>query len=151
MADVLSKEQRHYCMSRIRDKNTKPEIIVRQIVWSLGFRYRLHVKDLPGKPDLVFKKNKKIILVHGCFWHMHSCKYGRVVPKTNADFWQTKRLSNKSRDVKTKAALKNLGWRVLVVWECQTKNIPLLLSLLANFLGPISAPPSILSAPRGNG
>lgn len=134
MADVLSKEQRHFCMSRIRDKNTKPEIIVRQIAWQLGFRYRLHVTGLPGKPDLVFKKHRKIILVHGCFWHMHSCKYGLVVPKTNADFWQKKRLSNKMRDVKTRSALRRLGWQVLVIWECQTKEIVHLSFKMANFL-----------------
>jgi len=133
MTDVLSTEQRRFCMSRIRDKNTKPEIIVRQLVRQMGIGYRLHVKDLPGKPDLVFRKHKKIIFVHGCFWHMHTCKYGRVVPKTNAEFWQTKRLSNKLRDSKNRKELKKLGWKVLVIWECQTKKTLYLVKKLQGF------------------
>lgn len=134
MTDVLSTEQRRFCMSRIRDKNTKPEIIVRQLMRQMGIGYRLHVKDLPGKPDLVFRKHKKIIFVHGCFWHMHACKYGRVVPKTNAEFWQTKRLSNKLRDSKNRKELKKLGWEILVIWECQTRESKLLLKKLKAFL-----------------
>jgi len=134
MTDVLSTEQRRFCMSRIRDKNTKPEIIVRQLVRQMGIGYRLHVKDLPGKPDLVFRKHKKIIFVHGCFWHMHACKYGRVVPKTNAEFWQIKRLSNKLRDSKNRKELKKLGWKVLVIWECQTRESEFLLKKLKTFL-----------------
>ncbi|MCK9457261.1 MAG: very short patch repair endonuclease [Candidatus Riflebacteria bacterium] len=133
MTDVLSTEQRRFCMSRIRDKNTKPEIIVRQLVRQMGIGYRLHVKDLPGKPDLVFRKHNKIIFVHGCFWHMHTCKYGRVVPKTNAEFWQTKRLSNKLRDSKNRKELKKLGWKVLVIWECQTKKTLYLVKKLQGF------------------
>lgn len=133
MTDVLSTEQRRFCMSRIRDKNTKPEIIVRQLVRQMGIGYRLHVKDLPGKPDLVFRKHKKIIFVHGCFWHMHACKYGRVVPKTNAEFWQAKRLSNKLRDTKNKKELKKLGWSILVIWECQTREQSLLLKKIQRF------------------
>jgi DNA mismatch endonuclease (patch repair protein) len=133
MTDVLSTEQRRFCMSRIRDKNTKPEIVVRQLVRQMGIGYRLHVKDLPGKPDLVFRKHKKIIFVHGCFWHMHACKYGRVVPKTNAEFWQLKRLSNKLRDTKNKKELKKLGWSILVIWECQTREQSLLLKKIQRF------------------
>ena len=133
MTDVLSTEQRRFCMSRIRDKNTKPEIIVRQLVRQMGIGYRLHVKDLPGKPDLVFRKHNKIIFVHGCFSHMHTCKYGRVVPKTNAEFWQTKRLSNKLRDSKNRKELKKLGWKVLVIWECQTKKTLYLVKKLQGF------------------
>jgi len=134
MSDVLSPEQRHRCMANIKSKNTKPEIIVRSAVWSLGYRYRLHKKDLPGKPDLVFTKSKKIILVHGCFWHMHSCRFGRVIPKTNAVFWQVKRLSNRTRDKKNMKDLKNLGWHVFVVWECQTRDIPKLIVKIERFL-----------------
>jgi DNA mismatch endonuclease (patch repair protein) len=95
---------------------------VRSMVHKMGYRYRLHRKDLPGKPDLVFLGKRKVIFVHGCFFHMHDCRYGRVVPKTNAEFWQTKRLSNVERDKKNVAALKNEGWKVLEVWECQTKD-----------------------------
>ena len=134
MCDVLSPKQRHYCMSRIKSKNTKPEIIVRKIVWGLGFRYRLHRKDLPGKPDLVFSGLKKVIFVHGCFWHRHTCKYGRVVPKTNAEFWQEKRLSNQTRDASNIKALKSLGWKVLVIWECQTKKLLSIATKLNLFL-----------------
>jgi DNA mismatch endonuclease (patch repair protein) len=134
MTDVLSTEQRRFCMSRIRDKNTKPEIVVRQLVRQMGIGYRLHVKDLPGKPDLVFRKHKKIIFVHGCFWHMHACKYGRVVPKTNTEFWQKKRLSNKLRDIKNRQELNRLGWKSIVIWECQTRNPECLLKKLKTFL-----------------
>ncbi len=133
MTDVLSTEQRRFCMSRIRGKNTKPEIIVRQIVRQLGIGYRLYVKDLPGKPDLVFRKHKKVIFVHGCFWHMHACKYGRVIPKTNTEFWQKKRLSNKLRDSKNRKELKKLGWSILVIWECQTRKPALLLKKIQRF------------------
>lgn len=122
MVDVHTKEQRSFNMSRIRGKDTKPEMVVRSLVHRLGYRFRLHRKDLPGKPDLVFIRLKKIIFVHGCFWHLHACKYGRVRPKTNADFWQAKRLSNKQRDQKNVRTLKSLGWDVLVVWQCQIKQ-----------------------------
>lgn len=134
MTDVLSAEQRRFCMSRIRGKNTKPEIVIRQLVRQMGIGYRLHVKDLPGKPDLVFRKHKKIIFVHGCFWHMHACKYGRVIPKTNTEFWQKKRLSNKLRDAKNRQELNKLGWKSIVIWECQTRNPECLLKKLKTFL-----------------
>lgn len=121
MPDVLTPEQRSFNMSRIRNRNTRPEMIVRSIVHRMGYRYSLHRKDLPGKPDLVFSRRSKIIFVHGCFFHMHDCRYGRVVPKTNAEFWQTKRLSNVERDKRNQAALESKGWEVLTVWECMTK------------------------------
>jgi DNA mismatch endonuclease, patch repair protein len=122
MADVLTPEQRRFNMSRIRNRNTRPEMKVRSIVHQMGYRYRLHSKDLPGKPDLVFPGRRKIIFVHGCFFHMHDCPYGRVVPKTNAEFWQTKRLSNVERDRRNLVTLENDGWLVLIVWECMTKR-----------------------------
>lgn len=123
-------------MSRIRNRNTRPEMIVRSIVHRMGYRYSLHRRDLPGKPDLVFKSRRKIIQVHGCFFHMHDCPYGRVVPKTNAEFWRNKRLSNAERDKRNQDALENLGWEVLTVWECMTKpaNIEQLPYVLADFL-----------------
>ena len=98
MTDVLTKEQRSFNMSRIRNKNTRPEIIVRSIVHRMGYRYALHRKDLQGHPDMVLTKHKKIIFVHGCFWHIHKCRYGSVVPKTNKKFWKTKREGNVDRD-----------------------------------------------------
>jgi DNA mismatch endonuclease (patch repair protein) len=106
-------------MSRIRGKDTKPEMVVRRLVHAMGYRYRLHQKDLPGKPDLVFPCLKKVIFVHGCFWHVHNCRYGRVKPATNAKFWESKRNGNKERDTKNKKRLKHLGWQALVIWECQ--------------------------------
>jgi DNA mismatch endonuclease, patch repair protein len=136
MADVLTPEQRRLNMSRIRGRDTRPEMIVRSIVHRLGYRYALHRKDLPGKPDLVFTSRSKIIFVHGCFFHMHDCPYGRVVPKTNAEFWRKKRASNVERDNRNQHALITEGWQVLNVWECWTKpaNIDKLPEILKTFL-----------------
>lgn len=134
MTDVLTPEQRKFNMSRIRNKNTRPEIIVRSLVHGMGYRYSLHKSELPGKPDLVLSRHRKIIFVHGCFWHMHKCRYGKVKPKTRANFWQNKRLGNVVRDRKNLAALKREGWQVLVVWECWTRDLESLESRLAAFL-----------------
>jgi DNA mismatch endonuclease (patch repair protein) len=106
-------------MSRIRGKDTKPEMVVRRLVHAMGYRYRLHQKDLPGKPDLVFPCLKKVIFVHGCFWHVHNCRYGRVKPATNAEFWESKRSGNRERDARNRRHLTQLGWQALVIWECQ--------------------------------
>ncbi len=138
MTDVHSPEGRSFNMSRIRSRDTKPELIVRSLVHQLGFRFRLHRKDLPGKPDLVLPAHRKIIFVHGCFWHMHRCRYGKVVPKTNAEFWQTKRRGNVLRDRANQRMLRKLDWEVLVVWECWTKNInEQLLPALQSFLATV--------------
>jgi DNA mismatch endonuclease, patch repair protein len=134
MADVLTPQQRSFNMSRIRSRDTRPEMLVRSIVHRLGFRYRLHKKDLPGKPDLVLVRHRKIIDVHGCFFHMHNCRYGRVVPATNAEFWRTKRASNVERDRRNAKLLKKDGWQVLIVWECQTRNRTSLEKSLIDFL-----------------
>jgi DNA mismatch endonuclease (patch repair protein) len=136
MVDVLTKKQRQYCMSRIRGKDTKPEMVVRKLVHSLGYRYRLHVKKLPGCPDLVFPCHKKAIFVHGCFWHMHNCRYGRVIPKTNKSFWEKKRNENVRRNTEQIRTLKQLGWKVMIVWECWTKNVPVLERRIKKFLTP---------------
>ncbi|SRR5260370_37585549 len=135
MADVLTPQQRSFNMSRIRSRDTRPEMIVRSIVHRMGFRYRLHKKDLPGKPDLVLVRHQKIIDVHGCFFHMHDCPYGKVKPATNAEFWQNKRQSNKDRDRRNVELLKKDGWQVLIVWECQTRNPNTLEKTLIDFLG----------------
>jgi DNA mismatch endonuclease (patch repair protein) len=135
MADVLTAEQRSRCMSQIRGKDTKPEIAVRSIVHTLGFRFRLHRKDLPGVPDLAFPSRHKVIFVNGCFWHMHSCRYGCVVPETNASFWAAKRAANVRRDTRNRTALRRLGWRVLTIWECQTKDLLALGTRVKRFLG----------------
>ena len=108
-------------MSRIKGKNTKPEMIVRQWLWQNGYRYRLHRKDLPGKPDIVFAGRRKVIFVHGCFWHKHDCKYFKW-PKSNAEFWRRKIEGNVRRDTDNYAALTATGWDYLVVWECEIKG-----------------------------
>lgn len=134
MTDVHTREQRSRNMAAIRSKDTKPEMIVRKIAHSLGFRYRLHRNDLLGKPDLVFPRRKKVIFVHGCYWHMHSCKYGKVQPKTNAEFWRAKRESNAKRDKANLRDLRKNGWNPLVIWECQTKDISFLRKIIVSFL-----------------
>ncbi|MGA3027989.1 MAG: very short patch repair endonuclease [Bryobacteraceae bacterium] len=122
MTDVLTPEQRRRNMSAIRGADTRPERIVRSLAHRMGYRFRLHRRELPGKPDLVFPARRKAILVHGCFWHVHDCQYGRVRPATNADFWTNKRGQNAARDRRNLAALQAAGWSVLVVWECETRN-----------------------------
>ena len=134
MADVLTPEQRRRNMAAIKGKNTKPEMVVRRLVHRLGYRYRLHSKNLPGKPDLFFPGRRKIIDVYGCYWHMHDCPYGRVVPKTNAEFWQTKRLSNVTRDKRNMEELAKQGWRVLILWECEVKDTTKLQERIRKFL-----------------
>ncbi len=122
MADVHSKEIRSFNMSRIRSKDTKPEMLVRKFLFAHGFRYKLHDKKLPGKPDIVLPKYKTIIFVHGCFWHGHkNCKYF-VVPKTKTDWWLNKINSNIANDVKAIKALKKDGWKILMIWECDLKT-----------------------------
>lgn len=137
MTDVLTREQRSYNMSRIKSRDTKPEMVVRSLVHGMGYRYSLHTSNLPGKPDLVFRSRRKIIFVHGCFYHMHDCSNGKAVPKTNVEFWQAKRLSNVERDVRNLAALRKEGWEVLCVWECMTKRKrnEELTRILTKFLG----------------
>jgi len=134
MTDVLTPEQRRRCMSRIRGKNTKPEMIVRSLAHRLGYRFRLHRTDLPGKPDIVFPSRGKVVLVHGCFWHRHNCRYGRVMPATRRQFWSRKFDANRERDRRNRRALRSRGWDVLVIWECQTKDRARLAERLCRFL-----------------
>lgn len=133
-SDPLTPEKRSWLMSRIRSKDTKPELTVRRIVFSLGYRYRLHRRDLPGQPDLVFSSKKKVIFVHGCFWHMHMCK-DRPMPKTNATFWINKLEGNRARDHRNRRKLTQLGWKSLVLWECQLKDVAKLTCRIRKFLG----------------
>ena len=124
-SEVIHKvsEQRSRNMSAIKSKNTKPEIKVRKILHSMGYRFRLHSKDLPGSPDIVLPKYKTVIFVHGCFWHRHeNCKYAST-PKTRKEFWNKKFTENKKRDSKIQEKIKILDWRSVVIWECETKNI----------------------------
>jgi DNA mismatch endonuclease (patch repair protein) len=121
MVDVVDPATRSRMMSGIRGKNTKPEILVRKALHKQGFRYRLHVKDLPGKPDLVFPKYNAVIFVHGCFWHGHNCKYFKV-PKTRTEFWLNKINDNRRRDRRVQHELAATGWRIAIVWECSVRS-----------------------------
>ena len=121
MTDKMTPEQRHHCMSRIRAKNTRPELIVRKYLFSRGFRYRLYNKRLPGKPDIIMRKYKTVVFVNGCFWHGHEgCRFFRL-PDTNPDFWRHKIELNQARDLRERVDLRNLGWHVIQIWECQLK------------------------------
>lgn len=122
MADVHTKEVRSYNMSQIRSKNTKPELVVRKYLFAKGFRYRLHSKDLPGKPDIVLPKYRTVIFVHGCFWHGHEgCKYF-VVPKTRTEWWLSKINRNKELDLQSTFQLQQNGWKVIEIWQCDLKK-----------------------------
>jgi len=122
MTDIWSKEKRSLVMSKIRPKNTKPEMILRSYLHNEGFRFRIHRKDLPGKPDLVLPKYNSVIFVHGCFWHFHSdCREGRI-PDTNSKFWHDKLSKNISRDTKHQQQLTEMGWKVKVIWECELES-----------------------------
>lgn len=122
MSDIFSSEKRSNIMSKISGKNTKPEILIRKFLFSKGFRYHINVKALPGKPDIVLPKYKTVIFVNGCFWHGHTCKKGRI-PSSNADFWKEKILNNKLRDKKNLDLLTELGWKVIIIWQCEINNI----------------------------
>ena len=121
--DRISSEKRSWNMSRIKSKDTTPERIVRSFLHRNGFRFRLHVKDLPGKPDIVLPKYKTVIEIRGCFWHRHKGCKDATTPSTNAEFWQKKFAENVARDKRTEQELKKLGWNVIVVWECETIKI----------------------------
>jgi len=122
MADVHSKETRSYNMSRVKGKDTKPEMLVRKYLFSKGFRYRIHVQDLPGKPDIVLPKYRTVIFVHGCFWHGHEdCRYF-TLPKTRAEWWRSKILLNSVNDAKAIGKLKTAGWNVIIIWGCQLRT-----------------------------
>ena len=121
-------------MASVGQKNTTPEMTVRRLVHGLGYRYGLHRRDLPGRPDLVFRSRRKVIYVHGCFWHGHDCRKGRL-PSSNVDYWTEKLSRNRERDAKNVGDLEDLGWKVCVVWECETKDLERLGRRLAGFLG----------------
>lgn len=121
MADRHTKEERSYNMSCVKNKDTKPEVFIRKFIFSKGFRYRKNVKELPGCPDIVLPKYKTVIFVHGCFWHKHNCKYASK-PKTNVEFWNKKLNGNAKRDKKIMKKLTDLGWHILVIWECEIKK-----------------------------
>lgn len=118
----MTPEQRHRCMASIKGKNTQPELKVRRFLYAHGFRYRLHVKKLPGKPDIVMRRLHTVIMVNGCFWHGHEGCKSFVLPKTNSDFWTAKIARNKERDQRDRDELTRLGWNVITLWECQTNS-----------------------------
>jgi DNA mismatch endonuclease (patch repair protein) len=137
--DVVSTEQRSAQMSRIRGKNTKPELVVRRLVHALGYRFRIHRRDLPGVPDLAFLRRRKVIFVHGCFWHRHpGCRYA-YTPKSNVEFWQKKFSSNVERDERVMNNLRTAGWATLVIWECETSDLEALSARLRRYLGSLKA------------
>ena len=149
VADTLTKLERSERMGRVRGVDTGPEITVRRLVHKLGFRFRLHGKDLPGRPDLVFPRLRSVIFVHGCFWHRHpnpSCKLARL-PKSRVDFWKPKLTANRQRDLRNEAALMTAGWRVLIVWECELKDKEQLENKLREFLGEACARSNYLREP----
>ncbi len=132
--DSLSPAERSAIMARVRSKNSRPELFVRKLVFALGYRYRLHAKDLPGHPDLVFRRLRKVIFVHGCFWHRHaSCSFARL-PKSRRDFWVPKLEGNKARDQRNRRALSRNKWKVLTIWECQLKEPERLQITIGRFL-----------------
>ncbi|MFO1089823.1 MAG: DNA mismatch endonuclease Vsr [Hyphomicrobiales bacterium] len=122
MTDIVDPARRSMMMARIRSKNTAPEIEVRRAAFALGLRYRLHKKNLPGSPDLVFAKHRTVIFVHGCFWHRHPGCIDAVTPKSRSDFWLRKFEANKARDVRVCDQLRAMGWRTVIIWECETTN-----------------------------
>jgi DNA mismatch endonuclease (patch repair protein) len=134
LMDIVSPEKRSRMMAGIKGKNTKPELVVRKLVHGMGFRYRLHHKDLQGSPDLVFPRLKKVIFVHGCFWHRHpGCRFA-YTPKSNAQFWLDKLECNTRRDAQALTALDSLGWQVLIVWECEVSDVSALTLKVRMFL-----------------
>jgi len=121
--DVFSVEKRSEVMRAVKGANTKPELKLRKALFARGFRYRLHARDLPGKPDLVFPRYRSVIFINGCFWHGHDCARGARVPKSNRDYWLAKVARNKARDEDIVKALAALGWRAYIVWECSLQNV----------------------------
>lgn len=133
--DIIDREARSRLMGRIRGKDTKPEMMVRRIAHRLGFRFRLHRRDLPGNPDLVFPGRRKVVFVHGCYWHRHPGCRQAYEPKSNVEFWTEKFAANVTRDEKALADLSEQGWDTLIIWECEAKDSDLVASRLSAHLG----------------
>lgn len=136
----MPSEQRSRTMRAIRACDTRPEMAARRLLHRMGYRYRLHRKDLPGKPDIVFGSRRKVIFVHGCFWHGHSCKRGSRLPKTNADYWQTKIARNVERYSEQLEELAAAGWTALTLWECEVSDVDAIAQRLRAFLGEVANP-----------
>jgi DNA mismatch endonuclease, patch repair protein len=129
-----SQAVRRRTMQAVKSKDTVPELVIRRLLHEKGYRYRLHRKNLPGCPDLVFPSRKKVVFIHGCFWHGHNCKRGARLPKSNSEYWINKVAKNRSRDVRTRRQLKRSGWKVCSIWECELKNLSTALKRLVSFL-----------------
>lgn len=147
MPDNMTREQRSERMSRVKGKDSKPELRVRSLLHRLGFRFRLHAADLPGKPDIVLPRHRKLIFMHGCYWHRHGVCRPLSIPENNPEFWRRKFTGTVARDRETAARLRQLGWDVLVVWECQTRDEAALAAILREFLNE-SAPRKVGVFPR---
>lgn len=141
MVDRISPKDRSALMARIRSKDTGPELIVRRLLHRLGFRFRLHAKELPGKPDIVFRRRRKAVRVHGCYWHGHGCSRGGTGAKSNVEYWAPKIAKNRARDAANAAALEADGWSVLTIWECETRDRRALEARLMEFLEPAPETP----------
>lgn len=133
MTDRLAPDRRRYLMQQVRSKDTKPERTVRSLLHSLGYRFRLHRKDLPGTPDIVFPSRRVALFVHGCFWHGHGCRIGQL-PKSRLDYWRPKIEANRARDHRKETSLAENGWRVVVVWQCELRDIDVLQARLRDVL-----------------
>jgi DNA mismatch endonuclease, patch repair protein len=140
MADKITAEQRSAVMSRIRSKDTKPELAVRRLLHRLGYRFRLHASDLKGKPDLVFRSRRAVVFVHGCYWHGHPCRVAGKPAQSNVHYWAPKISRTRERDSATRTSLEADGWRVFVAWECETMDEPAITERLTAFLGPPGTP-----------
>ena len=134
MTDIFTKEKRSWIMGRIKGRDTKPEILVRSMIHRMGFRYRLHQRDLPGNPDIVLPRHAKVIFVHGCFWHGHKGCTRSKRPATNTEFWNNKLDDNIARDKRVQRKLRRDGWKVIVIWKCETRKPEKLLEKLERFL-----------------
>jgi len=134
--DSVSHSKRSLIMARVRSEDTRPELTIRRLLHSLGYRFRLHRRDLPGNPDLVFPSRRKVVFVHGCFWHQHRCARGNRVPSSHREYWVHKLQGNVTRDRKNRCQLRRLGWDVFIVWECQTnaRKLPKITTKLCEFL-----------------
>ncbi|MGC8560967.1 MAG: very short patch repair endonuclease [Phycisphaerae bacterium] len=130
MTDTLTRQQRHRCMSAVRNRDTAPELALKRALRAAGLRYRSQGASLPGTPDVVLRERRAVIMVHGCFWHMHTCRKGTISPRTHAAFWRQKRNRNRVRDRRVRAELVALGWRVITIWECQAHDLDRLTSRL---------------------
>ena len=140
MADTLTRAERSERMSRIRSRDTKPELLVRKALHANGFRFRLHRRDLPGRPDIVLPKYNAVVFVQGCFWHAHHCQKGRI-PSTQSKFWKSKFEGNQKRDARNTRALRAMGWRVYTIWECEFTNAPKRERALAKLIGKLRRSP----------